>query len=161
MDWGKIKIEYITDPSSSYRSLASKYGVSASQIYNRGKTDGWVQAREQYMSKIEAKTMDAICKKRSSDALKLHNASSAMLDKLQDAIAQVDSASLIGNAKLARGLTSALRDIRELLDVRSDADVQEQEARIDKLRREAAADDNDRNRQITIEIAGGDASWAR
>ncbi len=57
-------------------------------------------------------------------------------------------------------IASALRDIKEAQMLRTVLDEQEQEARIAKIRREAEADKEDKNRQISIQIEGGEGSWA-
>lgn len=155
MDWGKVKIDYVTDPSTSYRSLASKYGVSATQVANRSKAEGWRQLREQYLHEIETKTMDALSSQRIGQITKIYDTSCKLLSKLQEAVEQVDSATLVRNAKLARGLTGALRDIKDLLDIKSDADVQEQAARIEKLRRDTQRGDGNDGSEIVVKLLDG------
>jgi len=56
-DWKKIKTEYITTDISQ-RKLAQKYGVGPSRIAARSKAEQWVEQREQYRSKLIAKTLE-------------------------------------------------------------------------------------------------------
>jgi len=51
-DWVKIKHEYVTDPQSSLRKLAKKYGVSYGTIANKSKAEGWFATRKNSISKI-------------------------------------------------------------------------------------------------------------
>lgn len=155
MDWGKVKIDYVTDASTSYRSLASRYGVSATQVANRAKAEGWRHLRERHLHEIETKTMNAISSQRVEQIVKIHDTSYALLNKLQEAVDQVDSTALVRNSKLARGLTGALRDIKELLDIKSDADMQEQAARIDKLHRDAQREESSGNDEIIVKLMDG------
>lgn len=155
MDWEKIKIEYITDPRTSYRSLASKYGVSMTQICNRSKAEGWIALRKQYLSDLETKTLDTLKDQQVAQMTKVKDTAYALLGKLQKAVDSVDSEQLVRNVKLARGLTGALRDIKELLDIKSEADTQEQQARIEKLRREIQKADDGGGNEITVRLMDG------
>jgi C4-type Zn-finger protein len=53
-------------------------------------------------------------------------------------------------------ISGVLKDIKEVL--RSPKDLEEQDARIAKLRKEAEKEEND-NKDVTIVIEGGDPSW--
>ena len=68
----------------------------------------------------------------------------------------VEFASIIDRQGLKQ-IASALKDIKEVQMLISDADKREQEARIAKLRREAEKEEV--NRDVTITIAGGDPKW--
>lgn len=52
INWDPIRQEYIQDQSTSYRRLASKYGVSLSQIANVARAEDWVTARKQHRNAI-------------------------------------------------------------------------------------------------------------
>ena len=64
MDWSKIKTEYITDESSSYRKLAEKYGVSLTAITNRSKGEGWVDQKKQFKDKTTTKSIEKIAERK-------------------------------------------------------------------------------------------------
>ena len=64
MDWSKIKTEYITDESASYRKLAEKYEVSFTTLSNRAKDEGWVELRRQFKDKTTTKTMEKLSEKQ-------------------------------------------------------------------------------------------------
>ena len=130
-DWNAIKIEYITT-NTSYRRLAEKYGVSATQIYNIGGKEGWVDQRKQYLSKVEAKILNAASSAQAAKIASLQTVSDKLLIKIE---ALVDKEML--TAQNVRNITGALRDLKEIQMIKSDADVREQEARIKKLQKEA------------------------
>lgn len=57
VNWEDIKTEYITT-DTSHRKLAKKYGVPLTTISHRSITESWVEKRNQYKSKVEAKTLE-------------------------------------------------------------------------------------------------------
>lgn len=68
IDWNTIKVEYITDPTSSLRVIAKKYGVSLNQIAKKSKAESWFAARQEHQNKI---VTDAIAQTGISQAAEL------------------------------------------------------------------------------------------
>lgn len=68
VDWLKIKTEYINDPDTSYRKLASKYGVPLRTIAKHAKDENWQQCKEQQRNNI-ATTLQQQTVKKTCDAL--------------------------------------------------------------------------------------------
>lgn len=156
MDWERAKVEYITNPKESYRSLAARYGVSATQVANRSREENWRELRAQHLQDVCTKTVEAIGEKRVERMTRLQGAADKLLLKLEQAIDGLDGDSLVRNAKLPRGLTGAMRDIKEILDLRADADIREQEARIERLR---AGMEQEKDSGVTLVIDGGEDDW--
>ena len=148
-DWQAIKTEYITT-DTSYRKLAQKYGVSATQICNVGRDEKWVEQREQFLSKTTAKTLEKISQQEANRAAKIHSVADKLLLKIE---AIVESDELL-DTKGIRALTAAVKDLKEIQSVRSELDKQEQEARIANLRKQA--DKEDDNKEPIQVIIGGD-----
>ena len=148
-DWNKIKTEYITT-DTTYRKLAEKYGVSRVQIGNVGKEEKWVELRRQHLDRTVTKTLDKISQQQADRAAKIHSVADKLLLKIE-AIAD-------GNRPLAskdiRALTAAIKDLKEIQNVRSDADRREQEARISNLQKQADRAENDKT-SVTISLEGG------
>ena len=88
-DWKAIKTEYITT-DTSYRKLAQKYGVSATQICNVGRDEGWVELRKQHLNKTVAKTLDKISSKQADKMARIDRLADQLLDKLEQAITELD-----------------------------------------------------------------------
>lgn len=182
-DWAKIKTEYITT-KASYRQLAEKYGVHYQSICRKSQEEHWIEQREQHVNKTVTKALNKISNNQVDKIARIDALTDKLLAKLEQAVDELDlkitsrkikteeydmevtletleaSPGGIVDRKGLRELTSALKDIKEIKMVRHELDEAEQQARIAKLRREAEADEADKNRKITIEIAGGDASWA-
>lgn len=138
-DWNKIKTEYITT-NTSYRKLAQKYGVSTTQICNVGRKEGWVEQREQFLNRTTAKTLEKISQQEANRAAKIHSVADKLLSKIE---AIADSGRPM-NSKDIRALTAAIKDLKEIQNVRSDADRREQEARISNLQKQASKEDNNK-----------------
>lgn len=56
-DWKAIKHEYVTNPDTSLRKIAKKYGVSETTIYKRSKAEGWFATRKEHQEKVVAKAI--------------------------------------------------------------------------------------------------------
>ena len=142
-DWQAIKQEYITDPNTSYRRLAEKYGVSRVQIGNVGSEEGWVELRRKHLDKTLTKTINALGTAQAQRAARLQTVADKLLGKIEAAVDNFDMEVLFMDKQALRQITGALKDIKDIQMIKSDADLREQEARIEKLRREAAMNDND------------------
>ena len=153
-DWQAIKTEYITT-DTSYRKLAQKYGVSATQICNVGRDEKWVEQREQFLSKTTAKTLEKISQQEANRAAKIHSVADKLLMKIEEI---VESGELL-DTKGIRALTAAVKDLKEIQSVRSYLDKQEQEARIANLRKQAEKDDDDTADVIEVVFAAGPEEW--
>jgi len=159
LDWEAAKVEYICDCKATYRSIAEKYGCSQTQVANRSKDEGWRALREEYLQKSLKNSLDAVADRRKEHALKIDSAAAALLDKLVEAIDACTSGDLLGDGRLARALTGALIDLQKIHNIKSDADMREQEARIANLQRQAVRDDAGAN-EITVVIGEEAGEWA-
>lgn len=148
-DWKEIKTEYITT-DTSYRKLAQKHGVNVTNIAKKASAEGWVEQRKQYTTTTQAKTLAKISQQEAARAAKIHNVADKLLLKIE---AMVESGRPL-DTKGIRALTAAVKDLKEIQSVRSELDLREQEARIDKLRKEAA-DDSSNKEPIKVILGDG------
>lgn len=130
-DWQTIKTEYITT-DTSYRKLAQKYGINHTNIAKKASAEDWVEQRKQFTSKQQAKTLEKISQQEANRAAKIHS----VADKLLSKIEAISDSGRPMNSKDIRALTAAIKDLKEIQNVRSDADRREQEARIANLQRQ-------------------------
>lgn len=133
-DWQAIKTEYITT-DTSYRKLAQKYGIDSAVIGRRAKNEEWVKLRQQHIDKTQTKTLNAISRKQADRAANLIAVSDLLLGKVKSLL-EMDSELLIDPQSM-KHISGVLKDLKEIQMIRSEADLREQEARIEKLRREA------------------------
>ena len=149
-DWQKIKTEYITT-DTSYRKLAQKYGVNTTNIAKRASSEGWVEQRKQNANKTLAKTLNAISSKQADRAAKLIGVSDLLLDKVKGLL-EADEELLV-DTTIMKDVSIILKNLKDIQMIRSEADLREQEARIDKLRKEAKEDSSNKE---PIKIILGD-----
>ena len=148
MDWKEIKAEYATG-DISYRELAKKYDVSFSTLSKVARREGWSKLRKKACEKEDAKIASVIGKQNAKRAIKIIKVADRLLDKICE---QIDAMPVI-DAQSLKQLTSALKDLKDIKGVKSDADMREQEARIAKLQRDAEVG-NDETEDITVTLQG-------
>ena len=79
VNWESIKVEYITT-DISLRKLAKKYDIPQSNINRRCSNEKWVEQREQYKSKVTAKTVEKSVNRESSRLARLMDTTSKAID---------------------------------------------------------------------------------
>ena len=139
-DWQAIKTEYITT-DTSYRKLAQKYGVNHAVIGQRAKSEKWVDLRRQHIDKTQTKALNTISNKQADRAAKLIGVSDILLDKVK-ALLEADEELLV-DTSIMKDVSVILKNLKDIQMIRSEADLREQEARIEKLRADAMANRND------------------
>ena len=147
-DWQAIKTEYITT-DTSYRKLAQKYGVRYSTICDRSKKENWIAKRDQHRDKTETKTINAISNKQADRAAKLIGVSDLLLDKVKGLL-EADEELLV-DTSIMKDVSVILKNLKDIQMIRSEADLREQEARIEKLRREAEPDKGAETPKLVVE----------
>ena len=56
--WSAVLADYLRDETSSYQSLAGKYGVSKQAVVERAKKEGWQDLRQKTRLKVNQKLTD-------------------------------------------------------------------------------------------------------
>ena len=136
-DWQAIKTEYITT-NISYRALEKKYGINYKVIADKGKSEGWKELRSQHTHNTLTKILEADTEQKVSRAERLQNVADKLLAIVE---ARVDASDPTGmDTQSMKHISGILKDIKEVQ--RSPKDLEEQDARIAKLRKEAEADNS-------------------
>lgn len=146
-DWQSIKTEYITT-DTSYRKLAQKYGVSYVQIGNVGREENWVELRKQHLDKTLTKSMNAISKKQADRAANLIAVSDLLLGKVKNLLEAGEK--LLVDTSIMKDVSIILKNLKDIQMIRSEADMQEQDARIKKLQKEAMVEKENNEIKVTI-----------
>lgn len=149
-DWTKIKTEYLTK-NTSYRKLAQKYGVNATTIAKKASKEDWVSQRQQQASRTLSKTLTAVSNREVDRATRLQNVADKLLDKIEQAVDRYSMEEVFVDRQSLKQITGALKDIKEIQMIRSEADLREQEARIAKLRREADREEESKDIRVVID----------
>lgn len=145
IDWPAIKQDYIMDAKMSYRQLCDKYGVSSSQLNRVAKQEQWVALREQYQREVVAKAMQSVIDAQSENADLIFASARKLLLKVDCAIDNLEVTDINAFDKIAR----TLKSISDVLMIRSEADMREQEARIKSLNMKNG---EDRDNAIIVEL---------
>ena len=146
-DWQAIKTEYITT-DTSYRKLAQKYGVNHAVIGQRAKAEKWVDLRRQHIDKTQTKALNTISNKQADRAAKLISVSDLLLDKVKSLIE--DTPEVLILPQNIKHISGVLKDLKDIQMIKSEADLREQEARIDKLRKEAMVEKENNEVKVTM-----------
>lgn len=144
-DWKQIEADFLAT-GMSYRELANKYGVSFSTLRKKAAAGKWrdlfgdvarkaaEQQREQAEQAEQAERQDVAVITRNNRAVRFAEMTDIMADKILEALDAVD----VKDAYAIKLLAGALKDLRDLQGLNKTAlDIEEQQARIAKLRSES------------------------
>jgi transposase-like protein len=157
VDWNTLKAEYIAG-GISYRELAEKYGVSQSTLRQRAAREKWSEQKNTVRTEVEQKMIDTISDEQTEQAV---SAASLISKAAMNFLKQIaaESVKLINGEIDSESRTKyseyalALQRFKDVLDIKSEKDIEEQQARIDNLRKQAEKDDKKDNK-IVIEYNG-------
>ena len=145
-DWKKIKAEYIR--GVSYRRLADKYGVSFSSIQKRGAKEKWTDLRKISSRKSDEKIVESVASQEARRVDGIQTVADMLLEKIKEGVAD---GSLIIDSQSIRQITASIKDLREIKGCKSELDMQEQLARIEKLRKDAQTEEESKDIRVVIE----------
>jgi len=146
-DWKKIKAEYIRG-GTSYSKLATKYSVSLGTLKHIAAREKWADLKNQTVSKLNTKLIESAISKETKKVDKIQDLADELLSFVTN-----NYTDLIKDSKDIRALTGALKDLREIKGCKSELDMQEQIARIEKLRKEVNSEEKTDN-TIRVVIEG-------
>ena len=148
-NWKKIKAEYIRG-GVSYRKLAEKYGVSFSTLRKVASKEKWTDLRNKAGAKRDSKIIESVASQEAKRVDGIQTVADLLLERIKEGVAK---GTLIIDSQSIRQITASLKDLRDIKGMKSELDMQEQMARIDKLRREATMDQESKDIRVII---GGD-----
>ena len=155
IDWNAIRTDYITS-TLSYRDLEEKYGVCYRQIAKKGKAEDWKSQRSQHNTNVVTKILSDDIEQKVSSIERLETVADKVLTKVEAYIDACDPTAI--DTQSMKHITGVLKDIKDVMRNRKDLD--EQDARIKKLRKEAEQEDK-RDNTIVIEFAEGSEEFAK
>lgn len=148
-DWQKIKTEYLTASTKpSYRKLAEKYGLDKNTIWKRVKDEDWDEQRRRHIDNVETKILVSDTKQKVSRAEKLNEAADMLLENVMGLMRSRSPEEM--DTQEMKHISGVLKDVKEIMMIKSKKDLEEQDARIAKLRREAESEDEDNEIQVVF-----------
>lgn len=155
INWNAIRTDYITS-TLSYRDLEEKYGVCYRQIAKKGKAENWRSQRSQHNTNVVTKILSDDIEQKASSIERLETVADKVLTKVEAYIDACDPTAI--DTQSMKHITGVLKDIKDVMRNRKDLD--EQDARIKKLRKEAEQEEK-RDNTIVIEFAEGSEEFAK
>lgn len=150
VEWQKIKAEYIST-KTSYRKLADKYGLTLAELRNVAEREKWVALKAQAQHKTNTKMVEAISTKEAKKVVDIDDVANKLLEKIVEM-----AETMVVDTQSVKQLSSALKDLMVVKG--HPKDLEEQEARIAKLRREAEKDDDTTN-EVEVVFNAGPGEW--
>ena len=144
MDWKRIKAEYIAG-GTSLRKLSEKYGVSFSTIQKKSMEEKWGELRKKSGRRAEEKIIESVSTQEAKKAVNIID----VADKLLERIGEIADKAVAPDS--IKKLTSAIKDLKDIKGIKTEADMREQEARIAKLQKEAMEEEKDNEIKVVIE----------
>ena len=148
VDWKKLETEYVTT-DISHRQLADKYGICRSTIGKKATDDNWSDKRKKHRDKTVSKAVDAIGTKQATMAAKLYGVGGLLLDTVKSLLEE--NPKLLADTSAMKDVSVVLKNLKDVMSVKSEADMLEQKARIDKLRKEAGQDIGNNAPKLIVE----------
>lgn len=160
MDWTKLKAEYIKG-GTSYRKLAEKYSVPFGTLRNVAAKEKWRELRDKTRLKTDTKLTDAVSKEQTDRLVRIHKVADDLLKQIELIVSDFKSADLVMDKQCLKQITGALKDIKDIQSLKSPLDIEEQKARIENLRKQAAANDDSNKEPIRIIIDDGVSEYSK
>lgn len=156
MDWNKIKKEYVST-GLSYRQLSEKYGISHSQLMKRGAAEKWTELRKKKGRIAEERFVAKIAERDAKIDAAIFDAAMLLMNAYTKSISSMAEEPI--PPSMLKDYGTALKSIQSVLEKPTELDIQEQKARIDKLKKESAQEES--SKDVEIQIKGWDESWAK
>lgn len=133
VQWDAALTDYISDPDSSYRKIAAKYGMSPSAVSDRARRGNWPALKEAQQRKLILKASNRVIDSSARRLARMLEVSDQILAQIEaivgDPTQRIDPQSL-------KQITGAMKDLKEIQMIRSALDDREQKARILHLERQ-------------------------
>ena len=139
MDWSKLKAEYIKG-GTSYRKLAEKHKANLSVLKRIAKEENWVGLREQCKAKAATKIVEIESDKQAERMKRLLTVSDKLLAAVEDAVDKFEAGELMLEKGALKSLSGTIKDIKDIQNLKTELDIEEQKARIAILKKQAEAD---------------------
>lgn len=158
-DWKKIKSEYIAG-GISYRKLADKHGVPFNTLKTHAVKEGWNELRQQTSQKAATKIVEIESDKQADRMKRLLTVSDKLLTAVEDAVNAFQVGELLLDKSALKQLSSTIKDIKEIQNIKTQLDIEEQKARIAILKKQAESDDAE-SREVNVIFDGDIVQYSK
>ena len=152
IDWAKIREEYVLG-NTSYRKLAAKYDVSEHRIERMGRKENWTALRRDRLQENFAVRMDSCCEKNAKASQAIMDVADQILEKISEYLRSLS----VVDGNTLKHFTAALKELRDIKGIKSEAEIREQEIRLENLRK--STDKSAEPAVIEVVFNAGDEAW--
>ena len=153
-NWSALKSEYIST-DISYKKLCAKHDVPYHKLRKVAEREKWDELKAQARHKESMKIVEKVAKQGADHTLKLYSVADKLLLKIENTLDEMD----VLDSQSIKHFTSALKDIKDIKGIKSDLDLKEQEARIEKLRKDAETEEVDTS--VIVKFEGDIEKWSK
>ena len=156
-EWGQAKALYITG-QMSYRELAEQFGVGLSTIHKRGKAEGWGTERKELIEETTTQTAVLFAADASQRIRRLGDVFDrfvAVLDKVSMDLEEKANEGAIPRSMELKGYIESLRLLKDIGSVKTQAELQEFNAKMRMLEKQSAQNENSGS-NIVVSFEGVD-----
>ena len=160
MDWKKLRAEYIAG-GTSYRKLAEKHNVSFHTLRKRAADEKWKELRDKTTAKTVTKIIEIESDKQADRMKRLLTVSDELLNVVENAVKSFQLGELMLDKTALKSLSGTIKDIKDIQNIKTQLDIEEQKARIAILKKQAEADVNG-NTEVSITFGSDEEQnrWA-
>lgn len=155
VEWSKIKAEYISG-GTSYRKLAKKYGVSPTTLTKVAIREGWNDARHQAEIRQTSKIVNDVSNKNA----KIDDTYFRCVDKLMRKAEELIDSTPIWQPQIIKEMATTMKYLKDCKGIKSEADMREQEARIERLRKDAQTESQG-DTTVTVRFEEDISKWCK
>lgn len=160
MDWKKLRAEYIKG-GTSYRKLAEKHNVSFHTLRKQAAKENWKALRDEVATKTVTKIVEIESDKQANRMKRLLTVSDELLDVVEDAVKKFKTEELLLDRTALKSLSGTIKDIKDIQNIKTELDIEEQKARIAILKKQVESNDKGSNEvAVTFGIDEEQNGWA-
>lgn len=149
MDWKKLKAEYIAG-GISYRKLAEKHHVPFHTLRKQAAKEHWRELRDECTAKTATKIVELESDKNAERMKRLLQVSDDLLDAVEEAVKAFKVGDLLLDKTALKSLSSTIKDIKDIQNIKTELDIEEQKARIANLRKQAEKDEDSKDVRVEV-----------
>lgn len=160
MDWKRLKAEYIKG-GTSYRKLAEKHNVSFHTLRKQAAKENWKALRDEVTAKSVTKIIEIESDNQAERMKRLLTVSDKLLLAVEDAVEKFQAGELMLDKGALKSLSGTIKDIKDIQNIKTQLDIEEQKARIAILKKQAESDTNGSTEvSITFGVDEEQNKWA-
>lgn len=158
MDWKKLKAEYIKG-GTSYRKLAEKHNVSFHTLRKQAAKENWKALRDEVTAKSVTKIIEIESDNQAERMKRLLTVSDKLLLAVEDAVEKFQAGELMLDKGALKSLSGTIKDIKDIQNIKTQLDIEEQKARIAILKKQAEGEERDTT--VIVQFEEDITKWSK